>query len=213
MARKPRTPKAAKAPKTLLGAGEFAGPDTEKDAIEKIAAAKAAAEKEAEQDKRKGDNGGPFLDENAWRRAANELVAEQIEIDALMEKVAEVRGRISSIKKVAEKCGADWDVIKLYAKYAKRVRLGEMGEIVTEFRRLGALMRLMGSPLHTQLGLFIEEPQEGAPGSAKPGMDAELQGQAAWRNDEPRTNNPFQPGTEKFVAWDTGYGNAQAAAA
>src|SRR5262249_27074859 len=130
-----------------------------------------------------------------------------------MEKVAEVRGRLSSIKKVAEKCGADWDVIKLYAKYAKRVRLGEAGAIVTEQRRLSALMRLMDSPLYTQFGLFPEEPKDEPNGSAKPGMDAELQGQAAWRNSEPRTNNPFQQGTEEFVAWDNGYGNAQAAAA
>jgi hypothetical protein len=207
-----RKPKKTATPKTLLGADEFAGPDAEQEAIEKIAAARDAATEE-EADKKNGDNGGPILDENAWRRAANELVAEQIEIDELMESVAEIRGRISSIKKVAEKCGADWDVIKLYAKYAKRVRQGASGEIVTELRRLGALMRLMGSPLHTQFGLFAEEPKgdDGAP--ARPGMDAELQGQHAYSNNEPRENNPFQPGTQDYVDWGTGWNAAQTATA
>jgi hypothetical protein len=201
----------------LKGAEEFLGADPEKEAIEKIAAAKAAAAKEAEQDtaKTKGDNGGPILDEHAWRRAANELVAEQMEIDALMEKVAEVRGRISSIKKVAEKCGADWDVIKLYAKYDKRVRQGEAGAVVTEQRRLSALMRLMESPLHTQFGLFPDEPvvDPSSLAAAKPGFDAELQGQHAYRNSEPEDNNPFPPGSDQHVDWQRGWRNAQAATA
>src|SRR5262249_37052681 len=107
-----------------------------------------------------GSNGGPtptLMDEAAWRRAANELKAETLELEALAEKQAEVRGRISSIKKVAEKCGVDWDVVKLYNKYDARIRKGGMGEIVTEQRRLGALMRYMESPLHTQFSMFLEE--------------------------------------------------------
>jgi hypothetical protein len=203
-----------KAPQTLEGAEEFLGADPEQEAIEKIAAAKAAAATEAEQDATKGHNGGPILDENAWMRATNEYVAEQIEIDTLMEKVAEVRGRISSIKKVAEKCNVDWDVVKLYAKYAKRERQGESGAVVTEMRRLGALMRLMGSPLHTQFGLFAEEPTAAATnGAARPAMDAELQGQHAYRNSEPEGNNPFPPGSDEHVDWQRGWRNAQEATA
>lgn len=190
----------------LEGAGEFLGEDTEKDAIEKIAAAKAASETEAAQDK--ADNGGPMLDEHAWKRASNELVAEQIELDALGEKIAEVRGRISSIKKVAKKCGVDWDVVKLYSKYQKRIRIGEMGEVVTEQRRLGALMRIMDCPLHTQFALFPEEPKRNEANGAA-AMDAELQGQHAYGNSEPLTNNPFQPGTQEHVDWAHGWAQAQ----
>ncbi len=202
------------AAKPLLGAEEFAGEDAEKEAIDKITAARKAATIEAEADAKKGGNGGPILDEDAWRRAANELVAEQIELDHLAEKVAEVRGRISSIKKVAEKCGADWDVIKVYAKFTKRIRIGEMGEIVTEQRRLASLMKLMDCPVHTQFGLFPEiitheSAADGAP--PKPGMDAELQGQASFRNGEPRANNAFQAGTEEYVDWERGWLNAEAA--
>lgn len=190
----------------LLGAEEFAGPDTEKEAIEKIAAAKAAAETERAQD----DNGGPMLDEEAWKRASRELIAEQIELDRLGEKVAEVRGRISSIKKVAEKCGVDWDVVKVFAKFDKRIRIGEMGAVVTEQRRLAQLMRVMDCPLHTQWGLFDEGPQdEPANGIAEP----ELAGQHAFSNNEPASNNPHQVGTLAHQEWSLGWSNAEAATA
>lgn len=194
-------------PKPLLGADRFAGSDAEQEAIEKAAASRAAAKEEAAND----DNGGPIMDEAAWTRASHELVAEQIALDALAEKVAEVRGRISSIKKVAEKCGVDWDVVKLYAKYQKRIRIGEMGAVVTEQRRLASLMRIMDCPLYTQFGLFPEEPKgdDGAP--AKPGMDAELQGQAAYRGGEPRENNQYQAGTEEHADFDRGWLNAERA--
>jgi hypothetical protein len=39
------------------------------------------------------------------------------------------------------------------------------------------------------------------------------QGQHAWANNEPISNNPFTPGTDDFVAWETGHNNAMAAAA
>lgn len=193
-------------PKTLLGAEDFAGPDADKDAIEKIAAAREAAAKEAEA----GDNGGPIMDEAAWSRASVQLVAEQIELDALAEKVAEVRGRISSIKKVAEKCGVDWDVVKLYAKYQKRIRIGEMGAVVTEQRRLASLMRIMDCPLYTQFGLFPEEPKD-TPEEPKDEKtleaEATLAGEQAGLNAEPKDNNPYwnRPGTPQWFGWNNGW--------
>jgi hypothetical protein len=206
--RKPRTSKASR---QLQGAGEFAGPDAAKEAIEKIAQAKVAAETEAEQDKKKGDNGGPIMDEEAWKRAVTQLIAEQIDIERMMEQVAEARGRISSIRKVAKSCGVDWDVVKIYATYQKRIRKGEMGAVVTEQRRLGTLMRVMGSPLYTQWNLFPEAPEEGTQPNGNGAMDAELQGQAAYRNSEPLTNNPFLQGTVENVDWSNGWRNAQSA--
>lgn len=202
-------PKKNAASKALLGAEEFAGPDAEKEAIEKIAAARAA-DTEEEADKKKGDNGGPIMDEAAWSRASVELVAEQIELDHLAEKVAEVRGRISSIKKVAEKCGVDWDVVKLYAKYQKRIRIGEMGAVVTEQRRLASLMKIMDCPLHTQFGLFPEESRE-TPEEPKDekALEAEatLAGEHAGLNGEPKDNNPYwnRPGTPQWFGWNNGW--------
>lgn len=203
MARKPKT----KSAPALTGAEEFAGADAEKEAIEKIAAAKAAAAKEAEADK-KGDNGGPLLDEDAWRRACNEYTAEMLEMEDLEAKKAEIAGRISSIRKVAKKCKVDWDLVKRYYDDHKVIRKGGMGAMVTDERRYRHLLRLMGSPLGTQFTLWDVEPEQPAGASAKPGMDAELQGQHAFSNSEDRENNPFTPGTEEFADWDRGWNSA-----
>jgi hypothetical protein len=199
MARKKKTPA-----KPLLGAEQFAGADADREAIEKIAAARAAAEQE-----KAGDNGGPLMDEAAWERAVNQLMAEQIDIEAMMEQVAEARGRISSIRKVAKSCGVDWDVVKVYATYQKRIRKGETGAIVTEHRRLGALMKHLNCPLYTQFALFPEEAKPANGKAAPAGMDAELQGQHAHSNGEPRDNNPFQAGTQDHVDWSQGWANAE----
>jgi len=200
-------------PKTLLGAEEFAGADAEKEAIEKIAAAREAATKEAEADKKKGDNGGPIMDQDAWRRACVEYSAEMLEIEDLEEQKKEVAGRISSIRKVSKKLGVDWDLVKRYYEDHKRIRKGAMGAMVTEERRYRQLLKLMDSPLGTQFTLWDVEPEPVEGEARKPGMDAELQGQAAWRNSEPESNNPFQAGTEEHVDWQRGFRNALAAGA
>jgi hypothetical protein len=192
----------------LEGADEFIGADPEKEAIEKIAAARAAAEKE----KPAGDNGGPMLDEAAWQRAVNEYTAEMLTMEDLATQKAEVAGRISSIRKVAKKLKVDWDLVKRYYEEHKAIRKGAMGAMVTEERRYRWLLKVMGSPLGTQFTLWELEPEEAGAG-AQPGMDAELQGQHAFSNREDRENNPFQQGTEDYVAWDAGWNNAMAAAA
>ncbi len=198
-----------KAPKTLLGAGEFAGADTEKEAIEKIAAAAKSAATEAEQEKR-GDNGGPIMDQDAWRRACNEYTAEMLNMEDLEKQKAEVAGRISSIRKVAKKCKVDWDLVKRYYDDHKLIRKGGMGAMVTDERRYRQLLKLMGSPLGTQFTLWDVEPEQTEDGAAKhPGMDAELQGQHAYANNEPRENNPFAPGTQEHVDWGHGWNQAQ----
>jgi len=148
-------------------------------------AAKAAAAKEAESDK-KGDNGGPLMDEDAWRRACLEYTAEMLEMEDLEAKKAEIAGRISSIRKVAKKCKVEWDLVKRYYDDHKVIRKGGMGAMVTDERRYRQLLKLMGSPLGTQFSLWDVEPDEPAGASAKPGMDAELQGQHAYANSEDR---------------------------
>lgn len=194
----------------MEGADEFIGQDPEKEAIEKIAAARAAAETEAEQDK-KGDNGGPIMDVDAWRRAANESIAEDLEIEKLQEQVAECRGRLSSIRKVAKSCGVDWDVVAQYRKIQKRIRKGEMGEIVTEHRRLGELMGILDCPLYTQFDLFKLAAKQVAEGGQTPPMEPELQGQLAYRQGAKLTDNIYNAATdtEAHNDWHRGWVNAQ----
>lgn len=200
--------KKKQAPQQLLGAGEFAGADTEKEAIEKIAAAAQAAATEAEKDKR-GDNGGPIMDQDAWRRACNEYMAEMLNIEEIESQKAEIAGRISSIRKVAKKCKVDWDLVKRYHEDHKLIRKGGMGAMVTDERRYRQLLKIMGSPLGTQFTLWDVEPEQAEGSTGKPGMDAELQGQHAYANNEPRENNPFTPGTQEHVDWGHGWNQAQ----
>lgn len=197
-----------KAAKPLLGAEEFAGADAEKEAIEKIANAKAAAAKEVEADKKKGDNGSPLMDEDAWKRACLEYTAEMLEMEDLDAKKAEISGRISSIRKVAKKGKVEWDLVKRYYDDHKAIRKGGMGAMVTDERRYRQLLKLMGSPLGTQFTLWEVEPEQPEGAAAKPGMDAELQGQHAFSNSEDRENNPFTPGTDDYADWDRGWNNA-----
>lgn len=204
--------KKSKSTPALTGAEEFAGSDTEKDAIEKIAAAKAAAATEAERD-RGGDNGGPPLDIAAWRRAANEYCAEMLAMEDLDTKRSEIAGRISSIRKVAKKLKVDWDVIKRYYVDHKGIRKGAMGAMVTEERRYRWLLKVMDSPLNTQFDLWDFHEETGDKSDARPGMDAELQGQHAYSNGEPLLNNPYDPTNqdtiEKHNAWRHGWNQAQ----
>lgn len=203
-----KRPKRNAAPKVLLGAERFAGTDAEADAIEKIAAARVAATKEEEA---RGDNGGPIMDQDAWRRACVEYSAEMLTIEDLESQKAEVAGRISSVRKVAKKLGVDWDVVKRYYEDHKRIRKGAMGAMVTEERRYRQLLKLMDSPLGTQFSLWDVEAEQPEGAAPKPGMDAELQGQASYRNCEPRENNAFQAGSEEYADWDRGWLNAEAA--
>lgn len=193
----------------LEGADEFVGENPEKEAIEKIAAARAAAETEAEQDK-KGDNGGPALDEAAWSRAVNEYMGEMLTMEDLERQKGKVNGRISSIRKVAKKLGVDWDLVKRYYEDHKRIRKGAMGAMVTEERRYRWLLKFMGSPLGTEFTLWDVEPEENGAG-AKPAMEAELQGQHAYSQGAKLTDNPFHAATDvdRHNEWRHGWTQAQ----
>lgn len=198
-----------KAAAPLDGAAEFAGPDTTKEAMDKIAEARAAAETQAAQDAKKGDNGGPPLDTAAWSRAVTEYTAEMLEIEDLEKKRSEVSGRISSIRKRSKKLGVDWDLVKRYYEDHKAIRKGKMGAMVSDERRYRWLLKVMDSPLGTQFTLWEVETED----EAKPKMEPELAGQHAFSNGEPITNNPYLQGTVDFVDWEHGYNQAMAAKA
>ncbi len=204
--------KKKKGPTALLGSEEFRGTDAQQDAIATAAAARAEADKATP----KTHNNGPIMDDDAYKRAGDQLLAEQIELDALAKQAATIRGRISSIRKVAKKENVDWAVVSRYVETERRVMKGETGSIVTEHRKFGQMLRIMGSPLGTQWGLFPEAPTTDEDGNHVETMngEAELQGQAAYSNNEPLTNNPFPGnGTNDEISrhndWAHGWTQAQ----
>lgn len=183
---------------------DFAGENADQAAIETLANAAANANKKA-----KGKNVGEASDETVGMHV-NLIKAAEIEWRELRDKAAQAQGVLRNRYKVAKGDGVDVDSLKLAFRIAER----SSGEVVSEQRNIGRYLRIMGSPLGTQWSLFDDADEVDGHGkpAEKPGFDAELQGQHAWANNEPISNNPFTPGTENFVAWETGHNNAMAAA-
>lgn len=181
---------------------DFAGPDANKEAIETLA--RAAAKKN------KGGNAGPVSDEQILRHI--ELIqGAELEYDEARDATATKSGILRNRYKVAKSDGVDIESLKLALKLAKR----SAGEVVTEHRNVGRIIRLMNLPIGHQFELFSVPADEQEANGKSTAMDAELQGQHAYSNGEPLTNNPFHPAeaTERYNEWRSGWLNAQAAKA
>lgn len=203
MARKPRGKRAE-------NLGDFAGPDADKETIEKLAEAAKKANAKG------GDNSEPkdeVLDRNF---DAIELAL--VEIDAAGRIMQKARAGLKAVRDTAKTdLGSKAWVESVVAsvKLKRQAEKGGTGELVTEHRQIGRILRLKGVPLGTQFNLFAVAADEAAGGGeGKPAaMDAELQGQHAYSNNEPYGNNPFQPGTQEHQDWTNGYMAAQRATA
>lgn len=179
---------------------DFSGPDANKEAIETLS--KAAAKKN------KGSNAGPVSDEQILRHI--ELIqAAELEYDEARDETSIKSGILRNRYKVAKSDGVDIESLKLALKLAKR----STGEVVTEHRNVGRIIRLMNLPIGHQFELFSVPADEEATDGKPSAMDAELQGQHSYGNSEPLTNNPFHPAeqTELYNEWRSGWMNAQAA--
>lgn len=176
-------------------AGDFAGPDANKEAIETLS--KAAAKENAKAKK----NTGEVTDETVGMHV-NLIKAAEANWREARDRAAELQGVLRNRFKVAKNDGVDVDALKLAFKINERAS----GEIVAEQRNVGRYLKIMGSPLGTQWSLF----EDSVTDDGKPKVDASLQGQHAGRNGEPAENNPFTPGTDDFAAWAEGWTNGQA---
>lgn len=190
MAKRPRGRRAA-------NHADFAGPNASEEAIETLSKAAAKANAKA------GHNSGDVPEETV----ANHITlikAAEVEWRELRDKASAAQGVLRNRYKVAKGDGVDVDSLKLAFRIAER----SSGEVVSEQRNVGRYLRIMGSPLGTQWNLFAEEEgEDGKPANAA--LDAELQGQHAYSNNEKLFNNPFQPGTEEHQQWSVGWTNAQ----
>jgi hypothetical protein len=199
MARKPKN-------KMAENIGDFAGPDADRENIEKLA--KAAEEANA----KAGHNSGEPPDE-VIKRNADAIEVSLVELDAALKIVQGARAALKVSRDTAKTdLGSKaWvDSIVAAVKLKREASKGGSSSIVAEHRQMGRVLRLLDTPLGVQFGLY-SFPDMLAEADKANGMDAELQGQHAWSNNEPLSNNPFTPGTEDFVAWETGHNNAMAA--
>lgn len=201
MARKPRSKKGAQAENIK----DFAGPDHDKETIEQLA-------EQAKKANAKGGSNSEPPDEVVTRNFdAIELAL--IEIDVASRTMQKARAGLKAALDTAKTdCGSKaWaQSIQASVKLKRQGEKGGNGELVTEHRQIGRILRLKGVPLGVQFNLFAVPGAEddGAPVAA---MDAELQGQHAYSNGEKPENNPFQAGSAEHADWSSGWYNAQRA--
>lgn len=199
MARKPRT----KRPENLA---DFAGPDADRENMEKL----AAAAKEA--NARGGHNSEPTLD--ALRSSANEIEVALVEIDGAAKIMGSARAKLATARKVSKSLlgSKTWvDSVEAAVKLKRASDKGGMGGIVTEHRQIGAVMRAIECPLYTQFNLFAVAEDAAEPGATKDEKSVEreawMAGEHAGMNGEPKGNNPHQgqPGSPKWFEWNNGW--------
>jgi len=179
---------------------DFAGPDAEKEAIERLA--KSAAEANA----KAGHNSGEVDEEVLTRNTL--LIKEQLlTLDELLGQVSAARGVLGNRKKVAKKDGCDVDAIMLALKYEKRVKNGGASPVVAEHRQIGRILRILDCPLGTQFKLFdlADDAPEAATDEGALERKATLAGEQAGLNGEPVDNCPHTPGTPQAFGWRNGW--------
>ncbi len=90
--------------------------------------------------------------------------------------------------------GIDVEAFKL----ARELHAQDHGVVVVTYAKTGEYLAAIKSELATQLELFqsIDIPLP---------ANAALAGKHAFDNKEPRTNNPFQQGSEDYVTWDSNW--------
>lgn len=183
---------------------------TDLNQVEQVATSAAAANKAIGP----GHNGTGITDDELQRQTQACWDA-HAEVTVAMRAVDKARGVYRNTLKVAKDKGAPKDEILDYIKIRTIREKRGTGAVVTQHRNIGRIMRVMGDPLFEQYELFSVAKEEfndsGSP--IKNGMDPELQGNHAYRNNEPLSNNPFNAGTVEHVDWTNGWKEGERATA
>jgi len=114
------------------------------------------------------------------------------------EDLDQARGVYRSARKLAKKEGVNLKAFDILMD----LESDDMGHVQVNYADVARYQKLTDSPL-LQLDMFSGML------APEPKVDANLQGQAAGKNAEPESNNPFTPGSEDFVAWAEGYVTGQ----
>lgn len=128
---------------------DFAGPDADREAIERLARSARLANEQQQ-------GGGRVADEVLQRNTLL-IEAAQAELDDLMGEVAKLRGVLGNRKKVAKNDGCDVEAIVQALRLKKQAGSGGSEPIVTRHRMVGRILGLLGHPLGTQFKLFGNE--------------------------------------------------------
>ncbi|MCF8534091.1 MAG: hypothetical protein K9G48_13875 [Reyranella sp.] len=174
---------------------------TDLNEVEKVAASAAAANKKAGM----GHNSGGMSDDEL-KLTIEKIKEQKGEVSAAKKVYDREKGVLQNLYKVAKDKGAPTDEIREYLALKELTT----GAVVTSHRNFARIARLEGDPLYTQYDLWKSaEVKADEADAARSNMEPELQGQHAYSNSEPLSNNPFLQGTVDYVDWETGWKNAE----
>jgi hypothetical protein len=148
-----------------------------------------------------GHNGGPNgsnVSDELYRRYLDKINTAEAAYDRAHERAKSLKGELRSIYSAAKDDGLNIDAVK----EARAKHKLDHTTVAQDFKDVGRVLRIMKSPLATQLSLF-DAPQW------PPEVEAKIAGTMAGRNAEPVDNNPHNPGTAEFNSWRAGWDDGQ----
>lgn len=148
-----------------------------------------------------GHNGGPDgsnVSDEIYSRYLGKIETAEAAYDRAAERAKSLKGELRSVYSAAKDDGVNIDAVK----EARAKHKLDHTTVAQDFKDVGRVLRLMKSPLATQLSLF-DAPQW------PPEVEAKLAGTMAGRNAEPVDNNPHNPGTAEFNSWRAGWDDGQ----
>jgi len=191
---------------------EFTEGDADQEQLARLASAREAELKK----EGPGHNSGEPPPE-VLKRNADAIELGLLEINNAQKLVQKARAEFKAIRDTAKNDfggSRAWvestvKAVKLKLQSAK----GGTGEIVSEHRQIGTVLRLLDDcPLGHQYGLFAEPTPEAEQSAEQQESEAELAGAHAWANNEQVGNNPHpDPASPKHVGWARGWHRAQIA--
>lgn len=183
--------------------GDFAGPDADRENIEKLA--KAAEEANA----KAGHNSGEPSDEVIDRNFDSIEVA-WVEIDAAGRVMQQARAALKAARTTAktDMGSKAWvDSVEAAVKLKRQTDKGGSSELVAEHRQIGRILRIKNVAIGTQFGLYaFPEVESEAPKDDKTlANEAFLAGEHAGLNAEPIDNCPHPAGSPQAFGWRNGH--------
>lgn len=147
-----------------------------------------------------GDNSGIHaVPDETILRAIETLRTKKRAMKKVQEEFDQVKGVYRSARKKAKADGLNMDAFDLIEALENQ----DQGSVLINHADAGRYLKLTESPLALQMELFQNL------SAPAPKVDANLQGQQAGKNAEDAENNPFQAGSEDFVAWAEGWATGQ----
>lgn len=177
--RKPATTKAAKAADT------------------KAAEPKAARAKTGVVNGERQDAAPSSVKPETIEHHAAKIFTKRRELDKHTEEGGEIRAELSDARKKAKKDGVNLDVINdIYEMTKQDISVTRRRE--QDKRRYLSILK---PETAKQLDMFVD--------TKLAAVDPDADGYAAYKNNEPQTNNPFRAGTGENQQWDGGWMRAQ----